>query len=153
MIKFVEAAAECWVGSGQFRQCAGVTGPQDARIGAGEEPTGAEAEAGQAVSVPAGDTFDHAVETQAAELVSHPALRQISRLLAEQGRQTFAEIFVGEAGGEQLEQQQRAAQRLHLGIGEAKSGRSLRVDLNGTIHFLKDFLGEHTVMADLFDLQ
>jgi hypothetical protein len=42
---------------------------------------------------------------------------------------------------------------LHLWIGEAKRGGSLRHDLNGTVYFLESFFGEQAVMADLFDLE
>ena len=83
MIEFIEAAAEGGVGGGEFRQYSTQPWPQDARVGASEEPSGAQAEAGQAVAVALGDTFDHSMETQAAEVVSHPALGQVSRELAE----------------------------------------------------------------------
>ena len=100
-----------------------------------------------------GDTFDHAVKTQAPEMVSHSALGQVSRLQAEQRGQVVAEIAVRKACGQQLEQQQRAPQGLHLWIGEAKRGSSLRRDLNGTVYSLESLFGEQAVMADLFHLE
>ena len=69
------------VGSGDFRQYGAQPWPQDARIGAGKEPSGAQAESGQTVAVTGRDALDHAMETQA-ELVSHPALRQLLGLQA-----------------------------------------------------------------------
>lgn len=99
------------------------------------------------------DTLDHPMESQAAELVSHPALGQVSRFQAEQGGQVVAEIAIREACGQQLKQQQRTPQGLHLWIGEAKRGSSLRRDLNGTVYFLESLFGEQAVMADLFDLE
>ena len=82
------------VRSGELRQSAGKAGPQDARIGTSKEPPGAQAEAGQAVSVTVGNALDHAVETKAAKLVSHPALCQVIRSYAKQWRQIFPEVSV-----------------------------------------------------------
>ena len=120
--------------------------------GASEEPSGAQAEIGQAIPMAVGDSLDRAVKTQATEMVSHFALREVGRFEAEQRGQVVAEIAVGRACWQQLEQQQCAPQDLHLWIGDAKRGSSLRRDLNGTVYFLESFFGEQAVVADLFDL-
>ncbi len=57
--------------------------PEDAGVGACEEPCGTQTEVGLAVTVAFGNTFDHSMETQAAEMVSHLAWRQVGWLPAE----------------------------------------------------------------------
>jgi hypothetical protein len=52
--------------------------------------------------------LDYAVKPQAAEMVSHPALRQVSRLLAKERCQILAQVAIRETAWEQLKQQQGA---------------------------------------------
>jgi hypothetical protein len=86
------------------------------------------------------DAFDYTVETETTKLVSHSALGQFIGLQAEQRSQILSEIAIGKSGGKKLEQQQRAAQRLNLRIGEAERGSPLRVDSKRAIQFLKYIL-------------
>src|SRR5579863_8061832 len=84
VIEFVETAAEICVGGRELRQDGAQSGAKYTRVGSAEEPSGAQADAGQAISMSLRDTLDHSMKAQAAELVSHPALGQFSRLHAEQ---------------------------------------------------------------------
>jgi hypothetical protein len=42
---------------------------------------------------------------------------------------------------------------MHLRIGEAEGGSSLRLDLNGAIYSLEGLLGKDAIMAKFFDLE
>src|ERR1700693_5977675 len=63
---------------------------QDAVVGAGEEQRYAEAECGDAVSKAVGQTFDQAMETQAAQLVGDCALGDRFWMAAGQGGKMVA---------------------------------------------------------------
>lgn len=52
-----------------------------------------------------------------------------------------------------MEAQQRAAYGLRLGIGEAKRGGSLRVNLDGPVEFLEGIFRQQAVVTDLFHLE
>ena len=56
------------------------------------------------VAVSLRNTFYHAVKTQAAEVIGHLTLRETVRWLPEQRCQGLAEMVVGKAGGQELEQ-------------------------------------------------
>ena len=65
----------------------------------------------------------------------------------------LAEMAVGKAGGQELEQQEGAPESLHLRIGEAQCGGALGCHLYGTIDFLKGFFGEDAIVADALYLK
>ena len=56
------------------------------------------------VAVSLRNTFHHAVKTQAAEVIGHLTLRETVRWLPEQRCKVLAEMAVGKAGGQELEQ-------------------------------------------------
>ena len=103
LVEFVETALKGRICGGELRQYVAQAWPQDARVGASKEPCGAQAEWSEAISVAFGNAFDHAMETQATELVSHPALRKLMWLVAEQRGQILAQVAIGKACREQLE--------------------------------------------------
>jgi hypothetical protein len=74
LIEFVETAAKVCVGGGESRQDSAQSGAKDTRVRSAEEPSCAQAEAGQAIAMSLRDTLDHSMKAQTAELVSHPAL-------------------------------------------------------------------------------
>jgi hypothetical protein len=65
----------------------------------------------------------------------------------------LAEMAVGKAGGQELEQQKGTPESLHLRIGEAKCGGTLGCHLYWTIDFLKGFFGEDAIVADALYLK
>jgi len=115
-----------WRWGGELGQDVAEPWRQDARVGTSEEPSAAQAKVGQPVKVAVGDTFDHSVETQAKKVVSHFALRQIGRLLAEQRCQLLAKIAVGKAGG--VSWNNNSALHSAWICGSAKRGGKTRCD-------------------------
>ena len=77
VIDFVEGLFEAgWGGTVAWQGCS-ETWPKKTIVGSGEEQRGAESGIGDMVALGVWEAFDHAVETQTAELIGHTPLGEI----------------------------------------------------------------------------
>jgi hypothetical protein len=128
-------------------------GPQDSRINAGVEESGAKSPRSEAVAVSSREALDEAVEAQAPKVVAHAARADLSGAKAEQRSDLLAEILVRETPGNEHEEQERVQECLHPGVAEAKRGGAPPVDLTRTLQILEGILAERAVVTDSLDVE
>jgi hypothetical protein len=75
-------------------------------------------------------------------VIGHLTLGEVVGWLPQQRCKVLAEMAVGKACGQELEEQAGTPESLHLRIGEAQCGGALRCYLRWTIDFLKGFFRE-----------
>ena len=81
---------------------------------AGEEQRGAEAEAGDPVTMGLGNSLDHPVQTKAPEVVRHPALSNVMGLLPGENCELCPQIPIGETTRQQTKPDQQAPESQYL---------------------------------------
>lgn len=117
-VEFIEGWSDGRVARWSIREDGSEARAEDARGGSGEEEGGAQAGRRDAVPVGAREPLDEAVHAQAPEVVCHAARGDLAGIDAQQGREVFAHVAVGEATRQQTKQDQGAEEGLHTRSGE-----------------------------------
>ena len=147
-VELVEGGAEPgggWDGGGDDL---GQAGAEEAGVGASEEERGAASVRGELVAVGPWEPLDQAVEAESAEVVGHPARGELAGSEAQQWREQFAQVAVGEPRGQEAEDDQRREERLDALLLEAERGGALAVDRDGLGDLRERRLTEMAIVAD-----
>src|SRR3982750_4824607 len=101
-----------WASSALFRTV-------QASMNTGEVQRRAESEVGDTIAMGFGNSLDHAVETEPAQVIGHPSLRDhVGRLPGEQS-ELLSQITIGETAGKQTKPDQQMPERQDTQIGGA----------------------------------
>jgi len=153
LIESIEAAPERGVGLGKLWQYGSESGAENAAIGSCAKPQGSQAGVGNSIAVGLGNAFDDAMQAKTAQVIGHLPWGQSVGWLPEQRCEVWAQVTVGKACGEQLEQEKGAPESLHSGIGKTESRGALRCHPDGAIDGLKSFFGEDAIVTDALHVE
>lgn len=94
---------------------------------AGEEQGRAETELCDSIAVSFGDSLDHAVQAESAQVVGHSAWGDGMRHLPGEHCELFPQVSIGETAGQKTEPDQKVPQCQHAQIGGSQRGGALPI--------------------------
>ena len=128
-------------------------GAEDAGVGSGAEQGDAQSVRGDAIAMTPGDCDDEPAQSKPAKVVADLALRELSRVEAQQWGQKGPKIFCLKSLWLDAEQHQDREQSLDAGIVKAKSGDALIADAQWAGQLFQSLETDHAVMSDLLDVK
>ena len=142
---------EIWVARG--RRDEGEAGSQRSVVETGIEDRGSQTLGRGAIAMSFGDSFDQAMQAEAAQVVGNAAGGVLARLVPEQRGEVLANILVGEGSADEEEEEQDIEQGLHTRIGEAQRCGTLVVDSDGLLQVLEGRFADEAVVTDALDVE
>ena len=145
-----EGCAEGGVGGDGLEEYERESRTEEAVVAASEEQRVAQARLGDLVAMRPRDSFDQAVQAQAAQVIGDGAGSQAS---AKKGLEPLTQIGVGEAAGQKVEDCERVEQGLDAFRFEAQGGSSLLVYHARALNGVKPPFSDRAVVADSLDVE
>ena len=135
-----EGCAEGGVGGDGLEEYERESRTEEAVVAASEEQRVAQARLGDLVAMRPRDSFDQAVQAQAAQVIGD-------------GAEPLTQIGVGEAAGQKVEDCERVEQGLDAFRFEAQGGSSLLVYHARALNGVKPPFSDRAVVADSLDVE
>ena len=137
------------------RRCSdkGQACPKDSGVSSGAEQRDPDSFSGNSVAMTLRYTCDQAAEAKPPEVVADLALRELSRIEAQQWRQESAKIFCLKTLRLNAEQHKDGEECLDARIVNAKGRNPLITHAGRQGELLDDLVADHAVMTDLLDVQ
>src|SRR5438128_2129757 len=99
------------------------------------------------------NSLDDAVQTQATQIVRHPACRIVGRIEAQHWRQQGAHFGIGKSSQLQAEHSQDSEERLHTLISEPERRSALAVNFDWFNRLTKRILADRAIVGNLLDVE